>query len=48
MAEYEAEFAKLSMFAPNLVADEESHARKFEDGLKPEIKKAVVLFERRT
>lgn len=45
MAGYEANFAKLSKFAPNLVADEESRARKFEDGLKPEIKKAVVPFE---
>lgn len=36
VAEYEAEFAKLAKFAPKLVLDEESRARMFEEGLKPQ------------
>ncbi|XP_074352186.1 uncharacterized protein LOC141691359 [Apium graveolens] len=44
-SEYEAEFAHLAMYAPSLVADEVSRARRFEEGLRSEIKRHVSAFE---
>ncbi|KAF7142831.1 hypothetical protein RHSIM_Rhsim05G0110500 [Rhododendron simsii] len=38
---YEAEFTNLAEYAPHMVADENKKARKFEDGLKYEIRKVV-------
>lgn len=48
VGEYEAEFARMSRFAPTLVADEESRARRFEEGLRPQIRQGVAPFELRT
>ncbi|KAL5570732.1 hypothetical protein UlMin_020329 [Ulmus minor] len=45
VAEYEASFARLAKFAPDLVATEESRARRFEEGLSASIRQAVILFE---
>ncbi|KAF7143569.1 hypothetical protein RHSIM_Rhsim05G0059200 [Rhododendron simsii] len=41
VSEYEAEFTNLVEYAPHMVATENQKARKFEDGLKPEIRKVV-------
>ncbi|KAH7838847.1 hypothetical protein Vadar_031889 [Vaccinium darrowii] len=41
VSEYEAEFTNLAQYAPHMVATENMKARKFEDGLKPEIRKVV-------
>lgn len=41
VSEYEAEFTNLAEYAPHMVATENRKARKFEDGLKPEIRKVV-------
>ncbi|KAG5561843.1 hypothetical protein RHGRI_004773 [Rhododendron griersonianum] len=41
VSEYEAEFTNLAEYAPHMVATENRKARKFEDGLKPEIQKVV-------
>ncbi|KAF7137351.1 hypothetical protein RHSIM_Rhsim07G0155000 [Rhododendron simsii] len=38
---YEAEFANLAEYTRHMVATENRKARKFEDGLKPEIRKVV-------
>ena len=43
--QYEAKFAKLARFSPTLVADEDSKARRFEEGLRPRIKTQVMAFE---
>lgn len=48
VTEYEAEFAKLSKYAPTLVADESSRARRLEEGLRPEIRNSVASFELQT
>ncbi|KAL2466014.1 Retrotrans gag domain-containing protein [Abeliophyllum distichum] len=45
VTEYEAEFARLAKFAPDLVATEERRARRFEKGLRSRIKQAVIPFE---
>ena len=45
MSEYEAEFARLAKYAPALVVDEVSRARRFEEGLRNEIKRHVAAFE---
>ncbi|KAL5575229.1 hypothetical protein UlMin_016928 [Ulmus minor] len=45
VAEYEASFARLAKFAPDLVATEESRARRFEEGLRASIRQAVIPFE---
>ncbi|KAI8563814.1 hypothetical protein RHMOL_Rhmol03G0138300 [Rhododendron molle] len=41
VAAYEAEFTNLAEYASHIVADENKKARKFEDGLKYEIRKVV-------
>ncbi|XP_030443854.1 uncharacterized protein LOC115666225 [Syzygium oleosum] len=41
-AQYEAKFAKLSKYAPRLIEDPVDKARRFRDGLKPEIKDQLV------
>jgi hypothetical protein len=48
VAEYEAEFSKLAKFAPKLVSDQESRARRFEKGLNPQIYQIVSAFELET
>ena len=48
VAQYEAEFTRLSKFAPALVATEESRARRFEEGLRSRIKQGVEPFELET
>ncbi|KAL5554254.1 hypothetical protein UlMin_041655 [Ulmus minor] len=45
VAEYEASFARLAKFAPDLVATEESRAKCFKEGLRASIKQAVIPFE---
>ena len=45
VAEYEAEFAKLSKYAPTLVSDEASRARRLEEGFRADIRHAVANFE---
>ncbi|XP_028060070.1 uncharacterized protein LOC114263683 [Camellia sinensis] len=45
VAEYEAEFTKLSKFVSAFEADEDSRARKFERGLRTNIMQQVVPFE---
>ncbi|XP_028088608.1 uncharacterized protein LOC114289144 [Camellia sinensis] len=45
VAEYEAEFTKLSKFASAFETDEDSRARKFESGLRTNIMQQVVPFE---
>ena len=46
--EYEAEFAKLSKYAPTLISDETSKARRLEEGLRSDIRNAVASFELQT
>ncbi|GFY97792.1 hypothetical protein Acr_12g0003330 [Actinidia rufa] len=41
IAEYEAAFTNLEEYAPHLVATDEMRARRFEDGLRYEIKKVI-------
>ncbi|KAK3025084.1 hypothetical protein RJ639_044963 [Escallonia herrerae] len=48
VAECDVEFTDLSKFAPKLIADEESRARKFESGLRHRIKQSVETFELET
>ena len=45
VAEYEADFTNLAVYAPYLVANDEMKARKFEEGLKHEIRKIVRPFQ---
>ncbi|KAL5553334.1 hypothetical protein UlMin_040735 [Ulmus minor] len=45
VAEYEATFARLAKFAPDLVATEESRFKCFEEELRASIRQAVVPFE---
>ena len=40
--EYEAEFDRLSRFAPTLVMDAESRMRRFEEGLKPHLRRSLA------
>ncbi|XP_039132780.1 uncharacterized protein LOC120269508 isoform X2 [Dioscorea cayenensis subsp. rotundata] len=46
--EYEAEFDRLSQFATTLVSDESSRSRRFVDGLKTHIRRAIVPFLNQT
>ncbi|XP_038985611.1 uncharacterized protein LOC120111773 [Phoenix dactylifera] len=41
--EYEAEFDRLSRFAPTLVMDAESRMRRFEEGLKPHLRRGLAV-----
>ncbi|GFY97647.1 hypothetical protein Acr_12g0001880 [Actinidia rufa] len=41
IAEYEASFTNLAEYAPHLVATDEMRARRFEDGLRHEIKRVI-------
>jgi hypothetical protein len=43
--QYSARFLELSRFAPNLVLDEESKAKRFENGLNSRIKGKVICHE---
>ena len=43
--QYSARFLELSSFAPNLVLDEESKAKRFENGLNSQIKRKVICHE---
>ncbi|XP_056177041.1 uncharacterized protein LOC130140755 [Syzygium oleosum] len=40
--QYEAKFAELSRFAPRLVEDKEDKAKRFRDGLRPDIRSKLV------
>ena len=42
MDQYETKFAELSRFAPRLVADKEEKAKRFRDGLRPNIRSKLV------
>ncbi|XP_074374140.1 uncharacterized protein LOC141714524 [Apium graveolens] len=48
VTEYEAEFAKLAKYAPTLVADEASRARRLEEGLRSNTRLGVAPFELQT
>ncbi|XP_038975746.1 uncharacterized protein LOC120106766 [Phoenix dactylifera] len=41
--EYEAEFDRLAQFAPTLVIDAESRMRRFEEGLKPHLRRGLAV-----
>lgn len=41
---YEAKFAELSRYAPHVVIDEPTRARKFLDGLRPSVKSKLASF----
>ncbi|MQL69451.1 hypothetical protein Taro_001738 [Colocasia esculenta] len=43
--EYEARFAKLSKYAPHIVADEHRKAKKFVIGLRPSLRTRLVAFD---
>ena len=45
VTQYADRFNELARFAPYMVADEENHVRKFEQGLNPRIHDRVVCFE---
>ena len=45
LVEYERKFDKLSRYALHLVDTEERKARRFERGLRPELYKAVAMFQ---
>ena len=45
VAQYEAEYSKITKFAPTMVVDEVTKARRFEDRLRFRIKQGVVPFE---
>ncbi|XP_017239869.1 uncharacterized protein LOC108212659 [Daucus carota subsp. sativus] len=45
VVEYEEEFARLSKYAPTLVANEINRARRLEEGLRENIRHAVANFE---
>ena len=40
--QYEAEFARLSKFAPRMVEDPTDKARRFRDGLKPDLRSQMI------
>ncbi|XP_017233498.1 uncharacterized protein LOC108207573 [Daucus carota subsp. sativus] len=46
VSEYEAKFARLAKYAQDLVVDEVSRARRFEEGLRSEIKRHVVVLNK--
>ena len=41
VAEYDAEFTNLAEYAPYLISNDEMKAHRFEDGLKPEVRKII-------
>ena len=43
MAQYEARFTDLSIFAPQLIATKENKALKFQDGFKPYLKNKISI-----
>lgn len=45
VAQYEAEFAKLTKYAPTLVVDEVTRARRLKNGLRADIRHDVTSFE---
>ena len=45
MAQYEAKFIELSRFSPHLIAIEEEKTLKFQDGLKPYLKKKISILK---
>ena len=45
MAQYEAKVTELSRFAPQLIAMEEEKILKFQDGLKPYLKKKISILK---
>ena len=45
VADYQTDFTNLAVYAPYLVANDEMKARKFEEGLKHEIRKIVSPFQ---
>lgn len=45
VAEYQAKFEELMRFAPNMIPNELSKARRFQDGLRPTIKERVSILK---
>ena len=45
MAQYEAKFTELTLFAPQLIATEEEKTLKFQDGLKPYLKNIISILK---
>ena len=45
MAQYKAKFAKLSRFAPQLIATKKEKTLKFQDGLKPYLKNKISILK---
>ncbi|XP_056160991.1 uncharacterized protein LOC130135553 [Syzygium oleosum] len=45
--QYETEFARLSKFAPRMVEDPVDKARRFRDGLKPDLRSQLILLNLR-
>jgi hypothetical protein len=43
--QYSARFIELARFAANLIPDEESKTKRFENGLNPRIKEMVICLE---
>jgi hypothetical protein len=43
--QYSTEFLKLSRYAPHLIPDEQTKAKKFLDGLSPRIKERIAFLE---
>ena len=48
MDQYEAEFARLSKFAPRMVEDPTSKAKRFRDGLKPDLRSQMISLNLRS
>ncbi|KAL3754128.1 hypothetical protein ACJRO7_001386 [Eucalyptus globulus] len=46
--EYEAKFAKLSRYAPELIENPVNRARRFRDGFRPDMRSALVLLDLKT
>ncbi|XP_062013812.1 uncharacterized protein LOC133730194 [Rosa rugosa] len=45
IADYQAKFEELMRFAPNMILDEYTKAKRFEDGLKPMIREKVAILK---
>ena len=45
VAQYEAKFIELTLFAPQLIATEEEKTLKFQDGLKPYLKNIISILK---
>jgi hypothetical protein len=43
--QYSAEFQKLSRYAPHLIPDEKTKAKRFRDGLSPRIRERIIFFK---